>query len=109
MVYTFIATLVLLLFVFAAIVFRSFVLRRRHRRMTEEAIRNGRWPPSRMVFSKKPVLWEAYVDTKGSISYPRGGTARGKCINLDWMVEQSKDWNAINPISAAYLTSSTAS
>jgi len=45
-VYTFLATLVLLLSVSGAIVFRSFVLRRRHRMMVEEAIRNGTWVPA---------------------------------------------------------------
>ncbi|KAF5374037.1 hypothetical protein D9757_010075 [Collybiopsis confluens] len=39
-VYTFLATLVLLLGISGAIVARSLVLRRRHRRMIEEAIRN---------------------------------------------------------------------
>ena len=108
----FLATLVVLLSVSAVIVFRSLVLWRR-RRMVEEAIRNGTWvppsPPSRVDLSKKPVLWEAYIDAKGSVSYPHGGIARGKSIDLDWMMEQSKDWDVMKPISAAYLMSSTAS
>ncbi|KIM42016.1 hypothetical protein M413DRAFT_445201 [Hebeloma cylindrosporum] len=110
--YTFLATLVLLLTVSAAIVIRSFVLRRRHRRMVEEAIRNGTWvppsPPSRAAkvdLSKKPILWEAYIDNKGSISYSHGG---GGSINPDWTAEQPKEWDMIRPISAAYLPSSTA-
>lgn len=67
--YTFLATLVLLLGVSAAIVIRSLILRRRHRRMIEEAIRNGTYvSPSvlahsrgRVDLAKKPKLWEATV------------------------------------------------
>ncbi|KAJ3724221.1 hypothetical protein DFJ43DRAFT_1090879 [Lentinula guzmanii] len=68
--YTFLATLVLLLGVSAAIVIRSLILRRRHRRMIEEAIRNGTYvPPSilatsrggRIDLAKKPKMWEATV------------------------------------------------
>ena len=80
--------------------------------MVEEAIRNGTWvppaPPSRPVrvdLSKKPVLWEAYIDNKGSISYSHGG---GQSLNPEWMTDQAKDWDMIRPISAAYLASSTA-
>ncbi|KAF9260821.1 hypothetical protein L218DRAFT_561197 [Marasmius fiardii PR-910] len=76
--YTFLATLVLLLGVSAAIILRSLLLRRRHRRMIEEAIRNGTWiPPANLSrggvkvdLSKKPQMWEAmlggggYVDPK---------------------------------------------
>jgi hypothetical protein len=64
-VYTFLATLILLLGVSAAIVVRSLLLRRRHRRMVEEAIRNGTWvPPApkvRVDLRKKPRLWDAWV------------------------------------------------
>ncbi|KAJ3839173.1 hypothetical protein F5878DRAFT_617302 [Lentinula raphanica] len=67
--YTFLATLVLLLGVSAAIVVRSLLLRRRHRRMIEEAIRNGTYvPPSvlasargRVDLANKPKMWEATV------------------------------------------------
>lgn len=93
--YTFLATLVLLLTVSAAIVVRSFILRRRHRLMVEEAIRNGTWipptqpsRPARVDLSKKPVLWEAYIDDKGG---PPGQT------------EQSREWDLIKPFSAAYF------
>ncbi|KAG5732940.1 hypothetical protein E4T56_gene17250, partial [Termitomyces sp. T112] len=45
--YTFLATLVLLLSVSAAIILRSLILRRRHQRLVAEAMRNGTWvPPS---------------------------------------------------------------
>lgn len=64
-VYTFLATLVLLLGVSGAIIVRSLLLRRRHRRMVEEAIANGTWiPPAPRIkvdLRKKPKLWDAYV------------------------------------------------
>ncbi|KAJ6587978.1 hypothetical protein B0H19DRAFT_196703 [Mycena capillaripes] len=64
-VYTFLATLILLLGVSSAIVFRSILLRRRHRRMVAEAIANGTWnPPAprvRVDLRKKPRLWDAWV------------------------------------------------
>ncbi|KDR78148.1 hypothetical protein GALMADRAFT_245175 [Galerina marginata CBS 339.88] len=112
--YTFLATLVLLLSVSAAIVIRSFILRRRHRLMMEEAIRNGTWvppaPPTRPVrvdLSKKPVLWEAYIDGKGDlVGHPAGGAAgaEGKQITDVWKLENSKDWDMIKPFAAAYLS-----
>ena len=109
-VYTFLATLVLLLSVSAAIVIRSFILRRRHRLMVEEAIRNGTWvPPSpptrpaRVDLSKKPVLWEAYVDDKGGITAWR--SAGGEGMHHDhWRAEHSKDWDTIKPFSATYVS-----
>lgn len=68
------ATLILLLGVSAAIVLRSLVLRRRHRRMIEEAIANGTWiPPTpttgaggrggrdKVDLTKKPKMYEAYI------------------------------------------------
>ncbi|KAJ7506976.1 hypothetical protein B0H11DRAFT_187814 [Mycena galericulata] len=63
--YTFLATLILLLGVSSAIVMRSLILRRRHRRMVEEAIANGTWvPPTPRVkvdLRKKPRLWDAHI------------------------------------------------
>ncbi|KAF9020767.1 hypothetical protein BDZ89DRAFT_1071967 [Hymenopellis radicata] len=65
--YTFLATLVLLLGVSAAIVFRSLILRRRHRAMIDEAIRNGTWvPPTngrgrRIDPSEKPLMHDAHL------------------------------------------------
>ncbi|TFK60645.1 hypothetical protein BDN72DRAFT_506033 [Pluteus cervinus] len=72
LVYTFLATLVLLLGVSASIVVRSLILRRRHRRMMEEAIRNGTWiPPAPTIgghtgrvkvdLSKKPKMFEVWL------------------------------------------------
>ncbi|KAL0569904.1 hypothetical protein V5O48_012061, partial [Marasmius crinis-equi] len=58
----------------AAIVVRSLLLRRRHRRMIEEAIRNGTYvPPANAMWDsgrggrgqvdlgRKPVMWEAWL------------------------------------------------
>ncbi|KAF8913422.1 hypothetical protein CPB85DRAFT_1299784 [Mucidula mucida] len=65
--YTFLATLVLLLGVSAAIVFRSLILRRRHRAMIDEAIRNGTWvPPAngrgrRIDPMDKPLMHDAHL------------------------------------------------
>ena len=113
--YTFLATLVLLLSVSGAIILRSFILRRRHRLLVEEAIRNGTWiPPSpeergtgssrnRVDISKKPVMWDAYVGEKdrelglgSSISRERGGEKQHDG-QTEW------DWDSIRPFSAAYL------
>lgn len=63
-----VATLVLLLAVSSAIVIRSLILRRRHQRLVEEAIRTGTWLPHnydspsgrrRRDIGQKPKLWEA--------------------------------------------------
>lgn len=63
------ATLVLLLGISAAIVVRSFILRRRHQGIIEEALRNGTWATptfggfgrSRRDLGEKPRMWEAWV------------------------------------------------
>ena len=56
----------LLLGVSAAIVLRSMALRMRHRRMIEEAIRNGTYiPPSaRPAFraSDRPKMYDVYIE-----------------------------------------------
>jgi hypothetical protein len=64
-----IATLVLLLAVSSAIVIRSLILRRRHHRLVEEAIRTGTWLPHhfesgrrRRDIGLKPRLWEAWLN-----------------------------------------------
>lgn len=115
--YTFLATLVLLLSVSGAIVVRSFVLRRRHRLMVEEAIRNGTWvppaPPTRsprIDLSKKPTLWEAHLGGGGW----QGGEIEGLNgkdlgIGTNWTVENWKDWESIRPISVDYVPSGTPS
>jgi hypothetical protein len=99
-VYTFLATLVLLLSVSAAIVIRSYILRRRHRREIEEAIRNGTWIPpaavgrssARVDLSKKPRMWEAYVD----LYHPprRYSTST---------VSEYKDWDSMKPLMVTYV------
>lgn len=67
-----VATLVLLLAVSSAIVIRSLILRRRHQRLVEEAIRTGTWLPHtldaptgrrRRDIGQKPKLWEAWLHT----------------------------------------------
>ncbi|KAH9969578.1 hypothetical protein BC827DRAFT_1161153 [Russula dissimulans] len=70
--FTFLATLFLLLFVSSAIILRSFILRRRFRRRVEEAILAGVIQPDnamhhhgrgrrRRAIGEKPKLWEAHV------------------------------------------------
>ncbi|KAJ7595047.1 hypothetical protein C8J56DRAFT_777416, partial [Mycena floridula] len=90
------ATLVLLLGVSAAIVFRSLLLRRRHRRMIEEAIRNGTWiPPAagrRIDPSKKPKLFEAHLAAP-----PTHGPSF-----------DTQEWDGIMPFSVTYATPPTA-
>lgn len=99
-VYTFLATLVLLLAVSSAIVIRSLVLRRRHQRIVEEAIRAGTWLPHqpydprgsrrRREIGKKPKLWEAWLR-----SGDEEGPADIKCA-----------WDDIMPVYAAHIKSS---
>ncbi|KAG2344855.1 hypothetical protein BDR05DRAFT_161185 [Suillus weaverae] len=94
-----IATLVLLLAVSSAIVIRSLVLRRRHQRIVEEAIRAGTWLPHqpydprgsrrRRDIGKKPKLWEAWLG-----SGDEEGPADGKCA-----------WDDIMPVYAAHIKS----
>jgi len=83
--------------------------------MVEEAIRNGTWVPpapptrpARVDLSKKPVLWEAYLDGKGDVvGYTPGGD-NGKKINDSWRTEYSKEWDMIKPIAVAYLAPNAA-
>ena len=111
-VYTFLATLILLLSVSGLIAVRSYILRRRHQRMIEEAIRNGTYvPPVRPGHvdpSKKPQLWEAYIGSDGgwqtgrSSSFSHGSGKKGLDISTNWKSENSTDWESIKPICAAY-------
>ncbi|KAG1738023.1 hypothetical protein EDB19DRAFT_1829310 [Suillus lakei] len=97
--YTFLATLVLLLAVSSAIVIRSLILRRRHQRIVEEAIRAGTWLPHqpydhrgsrrRRDIGKKPKLWEAWLRNGDE-----EGSADGKC-----------SWDDIMPVYAAHIKS----
>jgi len=111
--YTFLATLVLLLSVSAAIVARSFVLRRRHRLMMEEAIRNGTWiPPApgtgasrpRVDLSKKPVMWEAHLGGGERSAYLHNGRLVQPDVSSTNSIDAEKDWESIKPIFAAYLS-----
>jgi len=95
--YTFLATLVLLLAVSSAIVVRSLILRRRHQRMVEEAIRTGTWMPDRLSstsgrrrrdFGQKPKLWEAWLR-------PKANTLTGE--------KEKSSWGDITPFHVAYI------
>ena len=63
----FLATLILLLSISGAIVGRSYVLRRRQRRLIEEAIRNGTYVPPSVrggaprVLGAKPQLHDVFL------------------------------------------------
>ncbi|TFK52541.1 hypothetical protein OE88DRAFT_1734515 [Heliocybe sulcata] len=85
--FTFLATLFLLLFVSCAIVLRSFILRRRFRRSMEEAIAAGIIFPGPQTpgyrkrnFGEKPVMWDVSVTSSG------------------WT------WGAMKPVSATTLS-----
>jgi len=105
--YTFLATLVLLLSVSAAIILRSLVIRRRHRRLVEEAIANGTWLPptqgpggpsgtrARVDLSRKPKMWEAFVGDD---------TVHGEKADYEPRMERETewDWDSIRPFSASY-------
>ncbi|KAF8897986.1 hypothetical protein CPB85DRAFT_1328205 [Mucidula mucida] len=78
--YTFLATLVLLLSVSAAIVLRSLILRRRHAAMMAEAIRNGTYiPPTntrgpKIDPSQKPPMYEAHLVVRQHDDHHLGGS-----------------------------------
>ncbi|EIN03592.1 hypothetical protein PUNSTDRAFT_123266 [Punctularia strigosozonata HHB-11173 SS5] len=119
--YTFLATLVLLLGVSLAIVLRSLCLRRRHRRMVEEAIRNGTFHPGMLNPSldardrwrlrtsgtvptplEKPGMMEVHLgQPMGYAQYVAPGPER-KSVEADEGKEDS--WRSINPISAAVIS-----
>jgi len=65
--YTFLATLLLLLGISAVIICRSILIRRRTRRLIEEAIANGTWiPPAGRApvnLAEKPLLYDVYTDS----------------------------------------------
>lgn len=97
--YTFLATLVLLLVVSAAIVVRSLMLRRRHRVMIEEAIRNGTLPPPfgyqrpRVDLSKKPKMWNAWIETA-----PEPPKTGGRSREKEWYWDMIKPFSAISTL-----------
>ncbi|KIK83526.1 hypothetical protein PAXRUDRAFT_832059 [Paxillus rubicundulus Ve08.2h10] len=102
--YTFLATLVLLLAVSSAIVVRSVILRRRNQRLVEEAIRAGTWalnpydPRSgrkRRDIGKEPKLCEAWLRPTNDNDDGADG-AKGK-------------WSDIMPVCASYINQLPAS
>ncbi|KAI6101040.1 hypothetical protein EDD16DRAFT_402557 [Pisolithus croceorrhizus] len=103
-VYTFIATLVILLAVASAIVGRSFILRRRHHRLLDHPIRQGGvaaggrlWTfgndispeVRRGVVREKPRVWQTWIQ-----SFRVVGGAGGRLTLAD-----------IKPVSVAYIGS----
>ena len=97
-----------LLFALGVKVVHHFTHSRRHRRMIEDAIRNGTHipptPPARVDPSEKPELWEAYLEggswQLGSIGH--GSGEKGLDIGTNWKIEYSRDWESIKPIYAGY-------
>ncbi|KAH7882594.1 hypothetical protein F5I97DRAFT_1931153 [Phlebopus sp. FC_14] len=90
-------TLVLLLAVSSAIVIRSLILRRRHQRLVEEAIRAGTWVPHqfgpegrrRRDIGEKPRMWDAWIqNTHDEEGGGGGGNEKG-------------NWDDIMPVCAA--------
>ena len=92
-VYAFITTLVLVLLVSAAIISRSYVIRRRRRLFIEEAIRNGTLtgpsPHARFDPNNKPRLWESHLGA---------ADAQGPA----WKVETPAEWETIKPLSVTF-------
>ncbi|KAF6749856.1 hypothetical protein DFP72DRAFT_1173187 [Ephemerocybe angulata] len=129
-VYTFLATLVLLLSVSAAIVIRSFILRRRHRLMVEEAMRNGTWVPQEpggrtprrgVDLSKKPGMWDVYLGGTGGVGGVGGSGVGGVpgfhgesgsgyekgygggTYGYGEEGREGREWGDIKPVSVAYV------
>ncbi|KZT66176.1 hypothetical protein DAEQUDRAFT_730519 [Daedalea quercina L-15889] len=107
--YTFLATLVLLLSVSAAILIRSYLIRRRQRRLVGEAIRDGliSGPPAPGVsiqraalLSRKPELFDVYLGhapaekARGKKRHASMDSASsGASVESGW-------WNAVMPVAA---------
>nr|GAT49521.1 predicted protein [Mycena chlorophos] len=102
--YTFLATLIILLGVSSAIVYRSLLLRRRHRRMVEEAIANGTWiPPAQRVrvdLRKKPRMWDAWM------APPTRAVAVGQEAD-ELKGGRNDEWGAVMPFAASYIPPAT--
>ncbi|KAH9924950.1 hypothetical protein B0H21DRAFT_826686 [Amylocystis lapponica] len=97
--YTFLATLILLLSISAAIVVRSYILRRRQRRMIEEAIRNGTYvPPPRSprTFGEKPRLHDVYLALDAEDVLTGKGLAVSDSGSLS-------SWGSLMPVAAVAL------
>ncbi|KZP20565.1 hypothetical protein FIBSPDRAFT_891880 [Athelia psychrophila] len=86
-----------------AIVIRSYVLRRRHQAIVEEAIRNGTWVPppfasgrrgGRRDVGEKPKMWDAWVGKDREVMDVDSDAGHGASIG---------GWGDLLPISATYL------
>ncbi|KLO18883.1 hypothetical protein SCHPADRAFT_924762 [Schizopora paradoxa] len=104
--YTFLATLVLLLGVSSAVVLRSITLRVRQRRAIEEAIRNGTYvaPDARVgsflrgMLAQKPVLHDAYLATGAN------GNTYGKEVDDEGLTKEKDGWSGIMPVAVSLVT-----
>ncbi|KAF7296223.1 hypothetical protein HMN09_01091300 [Mycena chlorophos] len=103
--YTFLATLIVLLGVSSAIVFRSLMLRRRHQRMLEEAIANGTWVPpaqrGKVDLRKKPRMWDAWMapPTRAGVVGEEADEVKGG--------GRTDEWGAVMPFAASYIPPAT--
>lgn len=58
-------------------------MRRRHRRMVEEAIRNGTYIPpanSNNQLGQKPAIYDAYLGVDGALEVVAEGKAKGRSV-----------------------------
>jgi len=115
--YTFLATLLILLGVSSAIVLRSIVLRRRQRLMIQAAIANGTWVPPRgrqrrsgrsKRFGEKPKMFVAALgkedlDGDGKDDGKGAETSSKEKSRMEEKVEDFK-WKDILPVSVSYIT-----
>ncbi|KAH8078074.1 hypothetical protein BXZ70DRAFT_690488 [Cristinia sonorae] len=97
--YTFLATLVLLLTVSALIIARSYALRRRQQRIIDEAIRNGTYvPPPSRIFGppplEKPILHDVYLTSNQTAREGWCGTSAE---------DSSERWRELPPIAASKI------
>ncbi|KAI0338663.1 hypothetical protein BDW22DRAFT_1432457 [Trametopsis cervina] len=93
--YTFLVTILILFALSTAIVVRSIVLRRRHRAIVEEAIRNGTYIPPlrrRTGLGEKPVMHDVFV------YYDHNSDSDD--MSSDW-------WQRVLPVTAVTVTSPT--
>lgn len=94
--YTFLATLVLLLLVSGAVIVRSIMIRVRARRAIEESIRNGTYvpPPPRpgSTNAPKPVFYDAHLKEK----------------DMDVLTdEKNGKWDGVVPVAAVFVPSTS--
>jgi len=109
--YTFLATLLILLGVSSAIVLRSIVLRRRQRHMIETAIADGTWMPPRTRqrragrsknLGEKPKMFVAAFgkdESDGDVD----GVGKEKVRDEKF---ENVQWKDVLPVSASYVTPS---